>query len=50
MENAEGDGFLLFDRRVLNTVGLELSSELHVQSDVGLGVEGIFWLFRVRTI
>ena len=40
MDNAEGDGFLPFDWWVFNPVGLELSSELHVQSGVGLGVGG----------
>ena len=41
MNDTEGDGFFLSDRRVLNPVGFMLPGEPHVQSSVGLGVGGL---------
>ena len=41
MDDAEGGGFFLFDRRFLDPIVFKLSGELHVQSDVGLGVGGL---------
>ena len=44
VENTNGFGFLLLDRWVLDAVGLKLPGEVHVQSGVGLGIEGISWV------
>ena len=38
MDNTKGEGLLLFDRRVIDTVGSKLTGEASFQSGVGLGV------------
>ena len=41
VDNAEGDGFLLSDQRILDPVGFKLPGDPHVQSAVGMGVCGL---------
>ena len=41
VDNTEGDGFFLSDRRILDPVGFKLAREPHVQSAFGLGVCGL---------
>ena len=44
MNNSEGGGIFLFDRRVLDAVGFKLTFETYVKSGVGLGVWRISWV------
>ena len=38
VDNSEGDGLFLFDRRVLDAIGFNPTDEASVHSSVGLGV------------
>ena len=48
MEDAEGDGFLPSELRVLNPVGFMLMGEPHDQSVVGLGVYELPGVWEVK--
>ena len=46
MDDAKGDGFFLFHRRVLDPVGLGMLGESHVQSDVVMGFEELLGVWE----
>ena len=46
MDDAKGDGFFSFHRRVLDPVGLGMLGESHVQSDVVMGFEELLGVWE----